>query len=144
MFAVQSGKSCTFPMPDPIWDGKNPHLGIVSGSFGKEWQECRQAGYVIASHVSLALLAGRLKKPVSMFCIERWCFWTRSISVKKVKIGMQDDNSIADISCEFGEFRKTNGRVIAQRIIPLLPARLLFWVLSGENCSVWAGPWGAL
>ena len=43
-----------------------------------------------------------------------------------MKIGMQDDNCIADISSKFGEFCRKNGRVIAQRMGKLLAARLLF------------------
>ena len=122
-------------MRDPIWDGKNPHLWIVSGSSGKELQECRRAGYVIANHVSLPLLAGSLKTAGSMSRLERWCFWTGSIWGKKLKIGMRDDDCIADISCEFGEFCRKNGRVIALRIGPFLPARLLFWFRSGQGRS---------
>ena len=57
-----------------------------------------------------------------------------------MKIGTQDDNCIANISPKFGEFGRKNGRVIAQRIGPICPARLLFrWALDKG-----AGPWGAL
>ena len=120
-------------MRDPIWDGKNPHLWIVSGSTGKELQECMQAGYVIASHVTLPPLAGSLKTAVSMSRLKRWWFWTRNIWGKIVKIAMHDDDCTADISCEFGEFCKNNGRVIAQRIGLILPAPLLVGFHSGHG-----------
>ena len=122
-------------MRDPIWDGKNPHLWIESGSSGKELQESRRAGRLIASHVSLPLLAGSLKTAGSMSRLEGWCFWTGSIWGKKLKIGMRDNDCIADISCEFGEFCGKNSRVIGLRIGPFLPARLLFWFRSGQGRS---------
>ena len=112
-------------MRDPIWDGKNPHLWIVSGSSGKELQECRQAGSVIASHVSLPLLAGSLKTAKSMSRLERWCFWTRRIFGKYMEISMPNDNCIADIFSRFTEFCRKNGGIIAQRMWPFLPDRLL-------------------
>ena len=48
-----------------------------------------------------------------------------------VKIAMHDDDYTADISCEFGEFCRKNGRVIAQRMGPICPDSLLFrWALD--------------
>ena len=119
-------------MRDPIWDGKNPHLWIVYGSSGKELQECMQAGYVIASHVSLPLLSRSLTTAGSVSRLERWCFWTRSILRKKIKIRMEDDDCIEDNSCEFGWFCRKIGRDIAQGIGPFLQARLLFCFRSGQ------------
>ena len=92
-----------------------------------------QAGYVFASHVTLPLLAGSLRTAVSMSRLKRWWFWTRSIWGKIVKIVMHDDDCIEDISCEFGEFCKKNGRVIAQHIGPFLPAHLLVGFRSGQG-----------
>ena len=60
--------------------------------------------------------------------------WSKK-GVSPLKIGMRDDDCIADISCEFGEFCRKNGRVIALRIGPFLPARLLFWFRSGQGRS---------
>ena len=99
-----------------------------------------QAGYVFASHVTLPLLAGSLRTAVSMSRLKRWWFWTRSIWRKIVKIAMHDDDCIEDISCEFDEFCRKNGRVIAQHIGAICPARVLFrWAMDRG-----AGPWGAL
>ena len=50
-----------------------------------------------------------------------------------MQICMHGDNCIADISCEFSEFCRKNSRVIAQRIGPFPPARLLFWFRSGQG-----------
>ena len=62
-----------------------------------------------------------------------------------MKIAMHDDDCVADISCEFVEFCRKNGKVIARRIGPFFPARLLFpWALDraqrggrgpGGHCS---------
>ena len=61
-------------------------------------------------------------------------------SCHKIGFPTKDDNCIANISPKFGEFGRKNGRVIAQRIGPICPARLLFrWALDRG-----AGPWGAL
>ena len=57
-------------MRDPIWDGTDQDLWIVSGSFGKELQESTQAGCVIGSHVSLVLLAGSLESAGSTCLID--------------------------------------------------------------------------
>ena len=78
------------------------------------------------SHDSLPLLVCRLKTAGSLCRLDRWCFWIRNICGKKVTTGMADDNCIADISPRFGEFCTNNGRVIAQRIGRILPARLFF------------------
>ena len=102
-----------------------------------------QTGYVFASHVTLPLLAGSLRTAVSMSRLKRWWFWTRSIWRKIVKIAMHDDDCIEDISCEFDEFCRKNGRIIAQRIEPFLPAHLLVGFRSGQAVEG-AGPWGLL
>ena len=123
------------------WGKKS--LWVVSGSSEKKMQECMQAGYLTANHVSLPLLAGRLKTLGSLSGFERWCFVTKRILRKWVKIGTQDVNCIANISCEFGKFCKKNGKVIAQRIGPFLPARLLF-ACALERASRGGGVVGAL
>ena len=92
---------------------------------------CKLAIFTV-SHDYLPLLVCRLKTAGSLCRLDRWCFWIRNICGKKVTTGMPDDNCIADISLRFGEFCTKNGGVIAQRIGPFLPARLLFWFRSGQ------------
>ena len=58
-------------MRDPIWDGTDQDLWIVSGSFGNYLQECTQAGCVIASHVSLPLLSSENSAKASEFRQDR-------------------------------------------------------------------------
>ena len=49
-----------------------------------------------------------------------------------MKIAMHDDDCIEDISREFGEFCRKNGRVTAQRMGKFLAARLLFGTALDE------------
>ena len=92
-------------------------------------------GYVKASYVSFPLLERSLDTAGSLSRLERLCFWTRRNWGKQVKIGMQDDNCIADILSKLGSFSgKKNGRVIAQRIGPFLRACLRFGSALDRAC----------
>ena len=74
----------------PNLEREDLHLWIVSGSSGKELQECRRAGYVIASHVSLHLHAGSLKTAGPCLVLIA-CVLKENKLGKYVKIGMPDE-----------------------------------------------------